>query len=259
MPEHRYKGVRIYYETLGKGPAVVLLHGFLESTRIWRDIAPELAKNHRVICIDLPGHGRSECIGYVHTMDEMAEAVYAVVRHEKLRKVAMVGHSMGGYVALAFAEHYPDNVRTLVLYQSTARDDSPWKKQDRLRAIDLVKHNHRTFIRQSIPLLFRPVNRKRFHAEINTLREEALKTPLQGVIAALDGMRQRPNREILLKFPPYPVHIIASDKDPRIPVEESRELAAISEHVHLHLIKGCGHMSYIEAPQKALEFLKASV
>lgn len=249
----------MHYEDLGKGPAVVLIHGFLESTWMWKDIAPELARGHRVICVDLPGHGHSDCIGYVHTMEEMAEVVHAIVTHLKLRKASLVGHSMGGYVALAFAELYPDNVRTLVLYQSTSRADSAWKKRDRQRAIQLIKQNYKSFIRKSIPALFRPVNRKRCRAEINALKEEALKTPVQGIIAALDGMRQRPDREILLRFPPYPVHIIASDKDPRIPLGESQEQAAVSESVHLHLIKGSGHMSYIEAREEATRLLKRVV
>lgn len=259
MPEIAFKGVNIHFEDQGKGPAVVLIHGFLESIWMWEDIAPALARRHRVISIDLPGHGQSDCIGYVHTMDEMAEAVHAVITSLKVRRVSLVGHSMGGYVALAFAEHYPDHVRKLILYQSTSRADSAWKKKDRLRAIQLIKRNHKSFVRQSIPALFRPVNRQLYREKINALKEEALKTPLQGIVAALDGMRQRPDREILLKFPPYPVHIVASDKDPRIPLEETEEQARVSEHVHLHVIKGCGHMSYIEAPEETCRLLQQLV
>ena len=114
-------------------------------------------KGRRAICIDLPGHGQSDCIGYIHTMEEMAEAVFAVVKHLRLRKISIVGHSMGGYVALALAEREPDMLRSLTLYHSTASADSMWKKQDRKRAIELIKKNHKSFIRASIPLLFRPV------------------------------------------------------------------------------------------------------
>ena len=223
---------------------------------MWKAMLPQLTKTHRVVCIDLPGHGKSDCIGYVHTMDEMAEVVREVMRQLKLRRVTLIGHSMGGYVGLAFAEHYPDELKALVLYQSTARADEPARKKDRDRTIELVKHRASAFVRKSIPLLFRPVNRKRYKEEVNTIKELALQTPVQGIIAALAGMRDRPNRELLLKFPPYPIHIVAGDKDPRIPIQESRELAAISEHVSLHEIKGCGHMSYVEAPDETLEFFK---
>lgn len=253
MPETKFKGVKIHYTDRGKGPAVVLLHGFLENSSMWDTLVPVFSRKHRVVCVDLPGHGQSECIGYVHTMDEMAEAVYKVISLLKLRRVTLIGHSMGGYVALAFAEFYPDHVKQLVIYQSSALSDDPARKKARNQAIDLVKSNHLSFIRKSIPQLFRPVNRQRFKKEVERAKEEALKIPVQGIIAALGGMRDRPNREILLKFPPYPVHVVAADKDPRIPYAESAALANISEHVRLHTIKGSGHMSYIEAPERTLE------
>jgi pimeloyl-ACP methyl ester carboxylesterase len=259
MPEVAFKGVKINYHVTGEGPAVVLIHGFLESTWMWKDIAPVLAKKHKVICVDLPGHGASESIGYVHTMEEMAEAVMAVCKELKLRKVAVVGHSMGGYVALALAEAFPDLIKVLVLYHSTALADSPAKKNDRLRAIELIRKSPSSFIRNSIPLLFRPVNRKLFKAQIDALKLEALKTTAQGVVAAIQGMRQRPSREVLLTFPPYPVHLIASDKDPRIPLEESLAQAKLSSGVRLQVIHGCGHMSYIENLPRAIECLELAL
>lgn len=256
MPNIVFKGVKIHYAQRGKGPAVVLLHGFLEASWMWKDIVPQLSKSRRVITIDLPGHGKSECIGYVHTMDEMAEVVKAVMQALKIRKIDLIGHSMGGYVALAFAERFPDELRSLVLYQSTSRSDSAEGKKGRDRAVALVKERASTFVRQSIPLLFRPVNRKRFRTQINEVKLRALETPVQGVIAALGGMRDRPNRELLLKFPPYPVHLIAGEKDPRIPLQELIEQAEISESVHLHVLEGCGHMSYIEDLPNTLRVFK---
>lgn len=253
MPKIQFKGIDVYFSDQGKGSAVVLLHGFLEASWMWEALLPELAHSHRVICIDLLGHGQTDCLGYVHSMDEMAEAVEAVLKHLKLRKVILVGHSMGGYVALALAEVNPDIVKSLVLYQSTARADSEEKKKDRNRVIKIAKSNSKSFVKKSIPMLFRPVNRTKFKSEISELKEKASQTSTCGIIAALAGMRDRPNREILLKSPPYPVHIIAGDKDPRISYKESCELADISEFVKLHTIKGSGHMSYIEAPNQTLE------
>ena len=105
-------------------------------------------------------------------------------------------------------------------------------------------------------MLFRPKNRAIFREQINELKSEALKTSRQGVIAALTGMRDRPNREIILKFAPYPVDIIASDYDPRIPLEESIYLSELSENVNLVLIKGAGHISYIEALDDTIQAFK---
>ena len=256
MAKHSFKGVQIYFEEHGSGPCVVLIHGFLEGTWMWKDIIPIISKRNRVVAIDLPGHGKSDNIGYVHQMDEMAECVQSIVHALGIRRVTLIGHSMGGYVALAFAELYPDQVRKLVLYQSTARDDSPIKKKHRTRAMRLIQTNHKSFIRNSIPMLFRPKNRAIFREQINQLKAEALKTSRQGVIAALTGMRDRPNREIILKFAPYPVDIIASDYDPRIPLEESIYLSELSENVNLVLIKDAGHISYIEALDDTIQAFK---
>lgn len=259
MPKVNFKQVEISYQEQGSGSAVVLLHGFLEGSWMWRDVTPELAKKFRVIEIDLPGHGASDCIGYVHTMEEMAEAVFAVLQELGIRRISLVGHSMGGYVSLAFAEHYPDHVKNLVLLNSTALADSEEQKENRLRAIELVKSNHKSFVRKSVPLLFRPVNRQKKKEELNWVKEQCLLTPPQGIIAAIEGMRQRPNREVLLKFPPYPVHIIAGTKDPRISIEESRYLAVISDDVFLHELTGCGHMSYVECPTEMLKVIKKAL
>lgn len=258
MPKLRFKDVDIHFTDIGKGPAVVLIHGFLENVSMWAFVQ-ETLKSKRTICVDLPGHGESDCIGYVHTMEEMADAVLAVLRHLKIRRISLVGHSMGGYVALALAEKEPDMLRSLTLYHSTARADTMWKKRDRERAIKLIKVNHKSFVRTSIPMLFKPSNRKRLGSEIKLLKSEALNTSKQGIVAALSGMRLRPNREVLLKFPPFPVFIIAGDKDPRIPLEESVQLSEISEFVQLNVIEGCGHMSFLEYPETVKKLLLAAV
>ena len=152
MKTIQYKNTKISFSETGKGTAVVLLHGFLENQTMWNDYIPEFSKKYRVITIDLLGHGQTECMGYVHTMEDMADAVHAVLaRNSESAKPFFVGHSMGGYVALAFAELYPDNVKGLVLLNSTSRADSDERKANRDRAITAVKQRlFETFIRMSI-------------------------------------------------------------------------------------------------------------
>ena len=154
-----FKGIDVHYEDNGKGSAVVLLHGFLENKTIWDGILPSLTKDKRVITIDLLGHGLTGCLGYIHTMEDMAEAVYGVLRTLRLRKVKLIGHSMGGYVALAFLELYPNMVKSICLMNSTAEGDSSERKLNRDRAIAAVKHNYKNFIRMSIANLFSESNR----------------------------------------------------------------------------------------------------
>ena len=110
-----YKNIEIAYTVSGQGNALIFLHGFLETSTMWQPYIDIFSKTHKVIAIDLLGHGKTPCLGYIHTMEEMAETVFAVVKELKLRKMHLFGHSMGGYVALAFAEMYPDYLKILHL------------------------------------------------------------------------------------------------------------------------------------------------
>lgn len=239
-----YKGVPIFYTDEGKGSVVVLLHGFLESTVMWQALVREIKRKNRVVTIDLLGHGKSGCLGYIHTMEDMAEAVNAVVLHLKIRRLVCIGHSMGGYVGLAFAELYADKLKGLCLMNSTARADSFDKKLNRDRAIQAVKENHKTFVRLAISNLFRPKNRSLMRDEINAVKEEALKTPLQGIVAALEGMKIRNDREILIHFSPFKKMMVVGKKDSVLPCEELLEQ---TENADIDvLVLSDGHMSHIE-------------
>lgn len=240
----RYKNTKIHYREEGQGSAVVLLHGFLENISMWETTTALLAKRYRVICIDLLGHGKTENRGYVHSMEEMAESVKEVLNVLKIRKSILVGHSMGGYVALAFAELYADNVKGICLMNSTSRADSPEKQRNREKAISIVKENHRSFIRNSIPMLFRSKNRRLFREEINEVKREALKTSKQGIIAALEGMKIRQDREVLLHFGPYPKMLIIGDKDPVLSLDDLLDQVNNTNTQVVRLSEG--HMSHIE-------------
>ena len=239
-----YKNINIHYTDSGKGTALVFLHGFLENSTIWKPFIPVLSKTNRVVCVDLLGHGQTECIGYIHTMEDMAEAVFAVLRHLKLRKYVLLGHSMGGYVALAFAEKHPDNLKGLCLINSTSRADSEERKQNRERAIKAVKENPKIYTAISIANLFAENNREKFTKEIEELKAEALKMSVQGIIAALEGMKLRPDREALLHFSLYKKMLILGEKDPVLNYQENVEQI---KNTDVKLVEfPDGHMSFIE-------------
>ncbi|WP_282134632.1 alpha/beta fold hydrolase [Seonamhaeicola maritimus] len=239
-----HKGINVFYTDEGKGKAVVLLHGFLESSKIWSPFLSQISKKNRVICIDLLGHGQTECLGYIHPMELMAEAVEAVLKHLRIRKSILIGHSMGGYVALAFAEKNPDNIKGLCLMNSTASADTPEKKINRDRGIEAVKQNHKTFIRIAIANLFTPKNQSLFSKEIDALVKECLKTPLQGIVAALEGMKIREDREVILHFSPYKKMMIIGKNDPALPYNT---LKSQTENTEVNVVEfNGGHMSYIE-------------
>ena len=136
-----YNETPIHYTVKGKGPSLVLLHGFLLSPSIWVDIAPILSKKNKVITIDLPGHGKSGCIADTHTMEMMAEVVNYILEENKIDQASFIGHSMGGYISLAFAEKYESKINTLVLLNSSTEADSSERKINRDRAIKIIKHN----------------------------------------------------------------------------------------------------------------------
>ncbi|RKS00945.1 alpha/beta fold hydrolase [Flavobacterium sp. 102] len=239
-----YKNTKISFTDEGKGTAVVLLHGFLENKTMWKAFVPELSKKHRVITVDLLGHGETECLGYVHAMEDQADMLFALFMHLKVRKVVLVGHSMGGYVALAFAELYPDFMKGLFLLNSTSRADSDERKLNRDRAIVCVKQNYGAFVSMSIANLFSEDNHERLADEIEKVKEQALKTPLQGIVAALEGMKIRKDREVILHFAPYPMQLVLGQKDGVLHYEDSLEQIEGTK-VELTTFPD-GHMSHIE-------------
>lgn len=245
-----YKNTAVNYVDIGKGAAVVLLHGFLENQSMWNNFIPELSKRNRVITIDLLGHGATECLGYVHSMEDQADMVHAVLVELKIRKAIFIGHSMGGYVALAFAELFPEYVKGQVLMNSTSRADSEERKTNRERAIKAVKKDYTTFVRLSIANLFSEENRTKLADEIEKVKLEALKTPLQGIIAALEGMKMRKDREVLLHVTTFPKILILGKKDGVLNYAENVNQI---ENIDVQLLSfPDGHMSHIENKAETL-------
>ena len=253
-----YKNTKISFSSVGKGTSVVLLHGFLENSSMWDSISDELAKRYRVICIDLLGHGATQCLGYVHTMEEMAEAVQAVLKQLRIRRSIIIGHSMGGYVALAFAEKNPEKVKGLCLMNSTATEDWEERKDFRDLAIRTAKKKYESVVKISVRNLFSEENQELMRTEIKEVVQEALKTPLQGYIAAQEGMKIRPNREHVLINSPFKTLQITGKKDEVIYLDLVQEESKRTQTKLMEL--SSGHMSHIENKEELLmaleEFLK---
>lgn len=249
-----YKKSKISYTDSGEGTAIVLLHGFLENKKMWLDYVAFFSENYRVITIDLLGHGKSECLGYVHSMEENANVVHEVLEHLHIQKAIIVGHSMGGYVGLAFAELYPNEIQKLVLLNSTSKEDSTEKKLNRTRAIKAVKQNYVTFVSLAIANLFSENNRIRLSKEIEKVKTEALKTPLQGIIASLEGMKIRKDRESLLKQNLFPILLVLGKKDPVLNYDESITQVDNTNATELVSFED-GHMSQIENKEELKKVL----
>ncbi|MBG7629672.1 MAG: alpha/beta fold hydrolase [Bacteroidetes bacterium] len=248
-----HKNTKVNFTFQGSGTAVVLLHGFLENITMWNSISTQLSKKFKVICIDLLGHGATENHGYIHSMENQAEMVKAVLDHLNLKKYILIGHSMGGYVALSFSQLFPKSIKGLCLMNSTALPDTEEKKINRDRAIAAVKQNHKTFVRIAIPMLFSEENRSIFTSEIKEITQEALKISSQGIIAALEGMKIRSNLTSIYKNATFPIQMIIGKQDPAL---EYATLITQTRHTKVHLVEfPDGHMSHIENKNELIEAL----
>ena len=246
----------LHHNVSGTGPAIVLLHGFLGSGEIWKNFARRLSKTFQVITIDLPGHGLSGNSGIVNSMDDMAEAVHHVLKSVNTSACVMVGHSMGGYVTLAFAEKYPRMLKGFVLFHSQAGADNDVARTNRERTISLVEKDHHGFIKNFIPDLLDPENVQKCNKEIEVLKEIADKTPKEVIIAALRGMKNRPDRQHVLLNSKVPVLFIIGKNDRRIPMETVLPQVILPGHCEAVLLDHVGHMGFIEASGKTFEVVK---
>lgn len=249
----KYKGISIHLTNEGRGKTIVFLHGFLENLYMWEPIKKAMGDHYRFISIDLLGHGKTNCLGYIHTMEDMSSAVFEVLKKLQIQKATFIGHSMGGYVALAFAKKHPEKVKSICLVNSTAQEDSKDRKEIRNRSIQMAKSNYKNLILLSISNLFKPTNLSLFASEIEEIKKQALETPVQGYIAAQEGMKIRENSIEFLKKAIFKKLYIIGKNDPIMNSEELIEEAKLVS-ADYKLIDG-GHMSHIENKEALVDSL----
>lgn len=259
IKETYYKDSSISYREEGEGKTLVLLHGFCESSEIWDEFIQVLAKRFHVVAPDLLGHGKSEVsfhrAGFgdpVHTMEMMAESVNEVLKDCRVEKCTMIGHSMGGYTALAFAEIFPDKLAGLCLFHSSAMADTEEKRLDRDRAIEAVKKDRIAFLEGLIPKMFSPSNVEKMKKDVEKVLSIAKNIPGNGLIAALAGMRNRKDRQDILERADYPVMFIIGKDDLLIPFDRILPQIVMPVHSEVLMLSGVGHMGFYEAREKTL-------
>lgn len=240
----------------GSGPALVLLHGFTESLDIWEDFTMALKDEFQVITVDLPGHGQTGLFGSTHSMEFMADVVNVVLDRLNIRRCVMIGHSMGGYVTLAFAQKYPDLLSGFGLFHSHAGADSEEARKNRVRTINIIYSNRTAFIQQFVPELFAADNVPHYQEEIQRLRQIAMLPPPEGITAALRGMMEREDSTSLLRETKKPVLFIAGKADSKIPLELMLQHAALTNHSEVIILGGAGHMGFIEERDKTLQAIR---
>lgn len=241
-------GRTVHYRDEGRDNTrtLVLLHGFLQNLDVWSSYVLSYMNHLRVITIDLPGHGLTDTFCDVHTMDFMARIVKEVLVDAGVERCVMVGHSMGGYVALAFADKYPYALRGLGLISSHAMADSEQHRRYREEACTQVKENRANYILGFIPSLFDDSRRAALSKEIKDLQDQCLLTTTQSIVAAQRGMAQRPSRIALLQNIDTPVLFIYGKSDPRLDIEVAVSQTLLPHHSETLLLDNVAHMAFIE-------------
>ncbi len=242
---------KIAYTLEGKGTPIVLVHGFGEDSFVWRDYKQELIEaGHSVLILDLPGFGASGLL-YDMTIELMSEAVNAVVEDAGLRRVVLIGHSMGGYTALAFAEKYPEKLYGLGMFHSHPYADNEEKREGRLRSMELVRTKGTPlFVKQFIPNLFAPKFATSHTFLVDKLIHRAARFADESVIAALNAMMIRPDRSAVLQKLPVPVLFIIGTEDNAIPKDASMNQTTLNPTASVLILEEVGHMGMFEAKKK---------
>ena len=235
---------------------VVLLHGYLESLRGWDDFVPLLYKQLRVVTLDLPGHGISVVTGECHTMEFLADTVAEGLKALGIQRCTLVGHSMGGYVALAFCERHPDMLDGLVLLSSTPNPDTEEKAENRRREIALVRAGKKEMLARVTPAAgFAEENRTRMADAIEDLTEQVFVTEEEGIVALLNGMIARKDQNEMLRRTKVPVLFILGRKDNYIPVEAAEKMVADHPEARVVWLEHSGHMGFLEEPEATAKAL----
>lgn len=229
---------------------VVLLHGYLESMIVWDEFVDLLKDKVRVVTLDLPGHGISNVIGEVHTMEYLARCVGDAMAALGIERYSMVGHSMGGYVSLAMLDDYRDHLDNIILLSSTTSADSQEKCDRRRREIELIKAGKKNTLARLVPHAgFAPENVKRLQDYIEDISELILMTEDEGVITILGGMIERQSRGDMLRESGIPHLFIFGRHDYYIPEEVAEEMIAEDPTAEVVWLEHSGHMGFMEEPE----------
>jgi pimeloyl-ACP methyl ester carboxylesterase len=241
-----------HYRVMGEGKPVVLLHGFGEDSSIWDDIAVALSPNYRLLIPDLPGTGASApIVGANIGLETYAEIVKQILSAENSIQCTMIGHSMGGYITLAFAEKYPEMLHAMGLFHSSAYADDETKKETRKKAIAFIKENGvNAFLKTSTPGLFKDADKSK--NDIDQLIEKGNSFTPDTLIQYYEAMIKRPDRTQILRTFSGPVLFMLGMHDKAVPFEQGLEQSHLPALSHLFILRESGHMGMIEEAEKSL-------
>lgn len=238
-----------YFKT-GQGPVITLLHGFPANANLWRLVSTALSKNYSLIIPHLPGVGKSKLNGDRTSMEELAQGINDIMDHENINKTVIAGHSMGGYVALAFAELFGTKLAGLSLVHSTAQEDTPEKKESRAKAIRIFEEGGKEkFVSQMVPSLFSDSFKDLNSEIVEQQSAEGRNVPAASLIAFYDAMMKRRDRTSVFEKNNFPVQFILGKEDKLIEIQKVLSQSRAANVNFVNIYGSCAHMSMLEKPE----------
>lgn len=251
------KAETMHFEVSGEGSPILLVHGFCETSVIWGNLCQELAKKHQVILIDLPGFGKSPLTSPDLSLVDVATSIHLLLKGLDISTCFIIGHSLGGYVAMAYAAKYPESLLGIGLFHSTAYQDSQEKKEIREKGIEHVStHGMSSFSKSFVPNLFYAKNHSLFVEEMEDLKKEAAKTPLDTFITYSRAMKKREDTTEDFSTFEKPVFVIAGENDNAVPIAQSLNLISLINNGDSLVLAETGHMGFIEKEAETTGFIK---
>lgn len=245
-------GRKIWYTDSGKGMPVVLVHGYLESSEIWNGFSDRISSEFRVIAVDLPGHGRSEVYSETHSMEMMADIIRELLDKLKIEKAVLVGHSLGGYVTLAFLDLYPHYLAGYCLFHSHPLPDTPEIIEKRKKDIAAVMAGKKDLIYpDSIERMYASINLEKRKDDVKRSKKIASVIPGNGIIALLNGMMKRPSRVAVMEEGRVPCLWILGTMDNYIPYGIVQEKVRLPANANLFVLRNSGHLGFIEEEEQS--------
>ena len=244
-------GIRLAYERRGTGSPLVLLHGYPLDHHLWDEVVPLLQDTFDLIVPDLRGFGESSTVDSFYTMEDIASEIAALLDHLEIEKTAMVGHSMGGYVALAFARLYPERLTGLGLVSTQVLADAPDRRDGRYKSAAEVADKGIASVVAAMTSKFTSDARLQEFARQSMERQQPA-----AYIGALKAMAERVDSTPLLSSLTVPVVIVHGDADSLIPIDRAREVKVALPNAHLVEIGGAGHMPMMEAKERTAQAFK---
>lgn len=237
---------------------IVFVHGFGEDSGIWENIIPEFKNDYHIIAPDLPGTGHLAATNTEGTtMESLAEFIKQTLDGQKIGKCIMIGHSMGGYITLAFAEKYQEMLLQFGLFHSTAYADNDEKKEARKKNMEFIRKNGASkFIETSVPKLFAPETAEKQPQKVKQMVERYRNLTTDSLVHYTNAMMDRPDRIHVLENFKKPVLFIMGEHDTAVPIEQGLKQCSIPEFSYIYIATHSGHLGMLEEPNFCVKAIK---